>query len=150
MARMAFSPEGIVDAAVEQTQLFLDAIGYRMEQMEASMSSKASYEVTRADEATKLRERAVANGERLTENSLEEKLLLSLKVSGALKRNQEAARKDEYSKLLLEALRMRKDCIRFVADLTTTEHMVRKAAEMGAERVSEVRTKLRDKYPGRE
>lgn len=149
LAKLEFAPEGVVEAAVAQTGLFLEAIDYRMEQLDAATSAKSHYEMVRAEEATRLRERAQANGEKMTENSLEEKLLLSLKVHGALERWQEASRRDEYSKLVLEALRMRKDCIRFVADLTMGEHMVRKAAEMGSERASEIRAKLRSKYPGR-
>jgi hypothetical protein len=55
---------------------------------------------------------------------------------------------DEYSKLVVEAFRMRRDSLRIVGDLVRDEISIVRAVEQSAEKVQETRRKLKERFPG--
>jgi len=55
---------------------------------------------------------------------------------------------DEYSKLIVEAFRMRRDCLRIIGDLTRDDLSLQRASEESTEKMRETRRKLKEKFPG--
>lgn len=141
-----FAPEDVVEAAVKQPSLFLDAADYRVEAMRRRINAESAYEVAKASQAHELRTDAKETGEKITENSISEALLCNTKLqefSVALSRSQES---EEFAKLLLEAFRMRRDAIRVLADLSGQVMSAERAKELGMQEMQAVRERLKERY----
>jgi len=59
-----------------------------------------------------------------------------------------AASYDEYSKLICDVFKMRRDCLKIVDEMTRDEIRQQGALEAGAEKMRAQRKVLRDKFPG--
>jgi hypothetical protein len=57
---------------------------------------------------------------------------------------------EEYSHLLVDAIRVRRDCLRMIADLVRQEISMQSAVEANRGPVDQLRAKLRARYPGEE
>jgi len=145
---IAFTSENVVAAAEEQPWLFARAIEYRMECMRNRGTAKLAYESTRATQELKYRNEAKARGDKLTEGNIDALILLDKTVTAAFKLFTTAEEFEEYSKLILEAMRMRRDCLRIVGDLTRDDMSVARAAAIQGERMEELRNKVDKRFPG--
>lgn len=146
--RLDFEPTQVVDAAAENPSLFLRAANIRIEQMRKRNQAKAAREERRAEVALHLRQDARETGERITESAIEQMLLVNPTIkplSEALERAEEA---EEYAKLLVEAFRMRRDCLKIISETAREEYNLQRAAEHGALKMREQRELLKKRYPG--
>lgn len=148
LERVEFQPENVVAAAAENSVLFLEAINYRLDCMRRRSAAKLYYERERARLDTSIRANARADGDRVTEKQIESTILLDVDLERANRSFQDAEEEDEYSKLIVEVFRMRRDCLRIVEGATRDEMSLQRAAEVGAEKMRETRQRLRERFPG--
>jgi hypothetical protein len=148
LSKLGFSPDNVVQVASENPLLFRDAIDFRQQCMRERSRSKMNWERTQAEQGLDLRATYRANGEKLTEDYLKSLLVLDSKVVAAAEEFAKADEAEEYSKLVVEAVRMQRDCLKIVADLTWNEVGIQKAVEANADKMRETRSRLNAKYPG--
>ena len=148
LSKIDFSPDNVVDAAAEQPVLFVRAIQYRLECLITKTNAKMAWETAQAEKELKIRKEYRDAGEKITEGNIDALTLLDPDVAAACKKFSDAETYEEYSKLVVEAFRMRRDCLRIVDDMTRDEMGLQKAAELGAEKLKQTRRKLHDKFPG--
>lgn len=149
LARLDFSPEAVVTAAAEQPILFLKAARYRVTRMRNRLQAAMQCEEVRADKAMALRSNARSSGERITEGAIAELLTVSPAVKNAQDVANTATEEEEFAKLLLEAFRHRRDCLKVIGDLTGAERAVRMLHEASTEKLQQSRRALEGKYPGK-
>ncbi len=143
-----FSSDNVVEAATENAPLFRIAIDYRIECLRNRNAAKMSWEVAKADKELRIREDARNNGERVTERNVEAIILVDPAITDLQEKYNRADEIDEYSKLVVEAFRMRRDCLRIIGDLTRTDFSIQKDLETGHEKLENTRKKLRQRFPG--
>jgi len=148
ISSLDFMPENVVQAAAEQPKLFLRAADYRMAKYRKYVQAEGRLEAERAATSLRLREQARLNGERLTENHIAELLTVDDNLRRLRAEVESAREADEYAKLLLEAYRMRRDCIRVVAELSSAELAMARIVEEGREALHKAKKALAEKYPG--
>jgi hypothetical protein len=125
----------IVDAdirreALNQPLRFLEAARYRVAKMRAVSRCKAALEAGYSEVNLQVRARGKRDAaEKLTEGHIKAKILLNKQVRRLQQDLQTAEEREEFSKLLLEAYRMRRDAIRIVAEMQNYEG-VRETAEV--------------------
>jgi len=147
--RLEFSPDDCVRAAAENPLLFRDVIDYRIDKMRDRNAAKMQMEKIKAEIELAIRADARANGDKVTEGTIDAKLLVDPKVDKAIKLFNAAEEADEYSRLLLEAIRLRRDALKVIGDLVRDEVSLQRATEMNMGKVAEARERLKAKYPGR-
>lgn len=148
LERLAFVPEDIVEAAAAQPVLYRKAIGYRILKMRDRMAAKAALDVLVARLSLRLRRKARQTGDRVTERNLEALLAFRTDMQTARRVLDGAEEAEEYGKLLLEAYRMRRDCLRIVSGMLESGlglHDVKGASDQELERM---RQRLRERYSG--
>ena len=143
-----FSTDNVVEAAAKNPGLFVQAIEFRFQCLRKRNAAKMAWEKQMAQADLNIRKAARESGEKITERYIEEQVLLDSGVSFLAEQFSAADEMDEYSKLLVEAFRMRRDCLKIVGDLTRDELSLARAAEAGTERLEATRKKLREKFPG--
>jgi len=148
LAKIDFSPDRVVDAAAENAVLFVEAIHYRLECLEDSTNTKMEWEKARAERSLEIRKEASDNGVKTTEAGVEALLLVDKRVSKLAQDRAKAEIQDEYSKLVVEAFRMRRDCLKIVGEMTRDEISLQRSAEAGAEKAAELRRRMKEKFPG--
>lgn len=146
LARVEFSPDNVVAESASHAMLFMKAINYRMEALRARNKAKAAYENRRAELSLSMRAKAREEGERLTEGNLDDALSGKSVLRKLRATYTEADEFDEYSKLLLELFRMRRDALRIVGDLTTSERGLQKYLEASQVELKGAKNKLEKKY----
>jgi hypothetical protein len=148
LSKIDFSPDNVVGAAADQALLFVEAIQFRLSCLEKRSDAKMAWERIKAETELNIRKEYRDLGSKITEGNIDSLTLLDKSVSAAAKAYAEADVYDEYSKLVVEAFRMRRDCLRIVDDMTRDEVGLQRAAETGAEKMRDSRRKLRDRFPG--
>ncbi len=146
--RIDFSTDNVVAAAAENAPLFRIAIDYRIECLRLRTAAKMTWEVAKAEKELKLRHEARSNGDRITERHVDALLLVDPKIVVLHKEYSKADETDEYSKLIVEAFRMRRDCLRIIGDLTPDDLSIQRALEAGHEKLATIRKQLNDKFTG--
>lgn len=146
--QMDFSPDNVVDAAAINPVLFVKAITYRLHCMEEKTRLEMDLKRLCAEVELEIRSDAKATDEKITENHIKAKLLLNEDISDATKAFERSEVYDEYSKLVVESFRMRRDCLRIVSDMTRDEMRQGRALDDATEVVSSNRRKLTERFPG--
>ena len=118
---LSFSDEEVVDAAKMQPTLFLHASRLRIQTMRNRVAAEARLQAERAERAGKFRMRGKEAGERVTEGQVQERLARIPEIIKLTKEVTDAEEYEEWSKLLLEAYRMRRDALKVVADMLGAE-----------------------------
>jgi hypothetical protein len=147
LAQIDFSADNVVNAAAANPTLFVRAIEYRLQCLQRRNAAKLAWECAQADAELKLRQNARENGEKITERNIEALLLQDDRVTAVGIAYTNTDEMDEYSKLVVEAFRMRRDCLRIVGDMTRDEMSLQRAVEANAEKLSATRQQLRAKFP---
>ena len=150
LGQIDFSPDDVVRAASVNSALFVEAIEFRRQCLSGRTAAKMTLDRVEADTKLRIRRDAKANGDKITEAYIEELSLTNVAVRESLEAFAKADELDEYSKLVVEAFRMRRDCLRIVGDLMRNEIGLQGVIEAGAEQLSATRRKLRERFPGRE
>ncbi len=148
LSEINIDADNAAQSAVACAVLFVDAIDFRRECLERRSLAKIEMERAQVEKALELRKEFRATGDRATEKNIEELTLVSPRVKQFMDNFNKADALDEYSKLVVEAFRMWRDCLRIVSDLTRNEMSAQSAVEAGAERMADVRRRLREKFPG--
>lgn len=147
--RIDFSSDNVVAAAAENAPLFRVAIDYRIDCLRSRNVAKMAWEVAEAELELKLREDARLNGERITEGHIKALLQADAGIAEFHKKYLNSDELDEYSKLVVEAFRMRRDCLRIIGDLTPDDLSIQRALEAGGHaKIAATRKKLKDRFPG--
>ena len=145
---LEFLPEDILNAAAEQPRLFMDAVEYRVQRMDRRIQAEAAMKHMQAERSLEIREEQAASADRITENKITAMLATDVDLQQTVQAFNQEERGEEYAKLLLEAYRMRRDCLRIISNLTRDEMSLQRAAEANAEKIASTRQRLRDKFPG--
>lgn len=146
---MDFVPDDVVSAAAKNAVYFVEAIKYRLECMELNVQAKMDHKRINAERALQLRQEFRDNGDKLTEDHLKALLVMDSEVSRVTRELERAEVFDEYSKLVVEGFRMRRDCLRIVSDMTRNEMGIGRALDSQAEDMSSLRRGLAEKFPGK-
>ena len=134
--------ENIRNEALRQPLLFIEAARYRVAKMRAVSRAKAELEAATAGVNLQVRARGKRDAaEKMREGHIKAKILLNKQVRRLQLQLQSCEEREEFSRLLLEAMRQRKEAIRIIADMQSYEG-VRETAE--AERMEQNRL-LRNK-----
>ncbi len=147
LGQIDFSPENVVQAASVNSVLFIEAVQHRYESLSKRTAAKMLMEQITAGKDLNLRAEARATGDKTTENQIKATLTMDPEVAEATEKFNKAEELDEYMKLVVEAFRMRRDCLQIVAGLVRNEMSAQSAYEAGAEKLSATRKKLRDRFP---
>ena len=146
---MGFSADNVVESACRQPLNFVKSIEYRRQCLEHRVSAKMQMERIQAEVELALRKTYRENGEKITEATVAAFVLTEDSCKEAADKFNQADVLDEYSKLVVEAFRMNRDCLRIVGDLTRDEMSLAKATEASAEKLEATRRGLRERFPGR-
>jgi hypothetical protein len=120
--------ENVIAEAAVQSQLFIQAAAYRVERMRARAQATAELEQHRAKVGLRERARKDIEGKKPTEAATNARIELDSNTMRLRRRLDEAHTREELSKLILEAYRMRRDSIRILA-----EHLLYNTTREGAE-----------------
>lgn len=120
--RLVIVDEDICTEAVNQVSLFVDAARYHVARMRIRTQAESALDVFAADRSLSIRARP-REGERLTEGHIKSRLQKHPRFIRLQAELEKAKRVEAFSKLLLEAARMRKDAIKIIADARVFEGM---------------------------
>jgi hypothetical protein len=148
LAKIDFSPDNVVHAASVNSSLFVEAITYRLSCLEQKSAAKMAWEKGRAEKELKIRQTAREDGTKITEGNIDAMLLVDPGVSALTEKLSRKEVLDAYSQLVVEAFRMRRDCLRIVEGMTRDEYSMGRVAEAASEKTREIRNKMKDKFPG--
>ena len=150
--KLGFSPDNVVQAASSNPLLFRDAIDFRQKCLSERTRAKAILERTEAECELAIRKDHRDRGEKITEGNIEILTTLDADVATAKDLFSKAEEADEYSRLIVEAVRMQRDCLKIVADLTWNDISIQRAVDNNSGKVNDTRERLRDarnaRYPG--
>jgi len=148
--RLAFSPENVVAAAVETPVMFRDAVEYRKLCLFERNQAKARYERAAADVALKLRKAARDCGDRTTEGEISARVASNLKLIPFVSARDRAEEAEEYSRLVVDTIRVRRTCLEMIAQLVREEISIQSAVEGNRGKLDDLQRKLSARYPGDE
>ena len=149
ISTLDFTDEDVLSAAKAQPLLYVHAVRFRIQQMRKRTKAESALSVLRSVKALALRQKGAAAGDRVTEGSIKERLDCDKEVLKASKQFNDAEQWEEYSKLLLEAFRMRRDALKVVADLIGAEVYVQRRVDDSPSELQKAKRRLQDKYPGK-
>jgi hypothetical protein len=115
--------------------------------MRKRTQAKMQLEAMQAELDAKMRKEARTNGEKITEKEIERNLTLDKSLRGACEGYAQAEEGEEFAKLLVEAFRMRRDCLKIVGDLTRDELSLQRAVEEGRAALKSTRDKAKERFP---
>ena len=112
--------------------------------------STTEFDLKRVTSETDIRIRKEArdDDEKITEAGVKARLTLDIDVSDAQKAFDNAEIYDEYSKLVCEIFRMRRDCLRIVEATVRSEMGIGRVADEASDVVSHKREELQRRFPG--
>ena len=115
--KLALISENIMGEAARQPALFIDAARYRVSKMRRRSQAVAELEVMRSKLALTIRAKKSASGSKLLrEGAVKEKITAHSVIQRLTAEMERAYEAEEFSKLILEAYRMRRDAIRVIAE----------------------------------
>jgi ABC-type Fe3+-hydroxamate transport system substrate-binding protein len=141
--------DDVVEALAITPRLFMNAADYRIACLRNRNQAEMNADLIEAQRGVDLRKEAAEAGEKLTEKSLEQTLTLDPDVVKGIQAKFAAVEEDEYSKLVVEAFRMRRDCLESIGRIAGTEMSYQKALESNQQKLAATREKLKQKYPGK-
>ena len=121
--RLALVDENILAEAARQPILFIDAVRFRVAAMRRRSQAVAELGAKRSRIALVIRAKGVAAGERVTDKNCAERVDKHSLIRELSDKVDRAIEVEEFSKLILEAYRMRRDAIRVIAESQIAEGM---------------------------
>jgi hypothetical protein len=135
--------EDVLAEAAVQPQLFMEAAQYRIEKMRGRSQASAELEQNRSRIALKVRAEKDPTGKKPTEGAVMARVELSATTKQFRQNHDDACAKEEFSKLILEAYRMRRDAIRILADHMLYNRTTNEAELNHIEESRQLRSKAR-------
>lgn len=123
LKNLALLDENILAEAARQPLLFIDAARYRVAAMKNRAKAVAEADYRRSRIALAIRAKRNEAGDKVTEASLKERVEKHSIVRQMREAVERAYETEEFSKLILEAYRMRRDAIRVIAESQIAEGM---------------------------
>ena len=115
--KLAIISENNVIEAVNQPLLFIEAAKYRVDKMRSTKAAEGALEAFAAERAMRIRAKGTRTGEgRITDSYVKATLQKNPRYRELSAAIDDAEAKEEFSKLLLEAYRMRRDAIKIISD----------------------------------
>jgi hypothetical protein len=148
LGKIDFSPDNVVAAAAENSVLFCEAIEFRRDALAERSRAKMDLEREQAQFDVEARRTAKSLGEKTTERQIESMSLLDDVIRERLEHFSKTEEMEEYTKLVVEAFRMRRDCLQIIGGLVRNELSMQSAYEAGAEKMTDQRRNLRERFPG--
>jgi len=145
---LSLNADTVLQDASHLAHQFLDAANYRVQKMRKEVEAEMALDVARAEAEIEIRNSATQTGEKVTENHIKAHLILNPEVAAATKLFNDRQAEHEYGKLLVEAYRIKRDCLKAVCDLTSAERAIERIVGMSTTSLQEVRNKAKSKYPG--
>lgn len=121
MTQMDFTSETIMEAATNQTKLYLQASSLYARAVRELIASESALVVKKAEIGENIRAYAKARAEKVTEASIDQKRRISPEMVNPQTRYEQALTRKDWIWNLLEALRQRRDAIRVISELTRAE-----------------------------
>ena len=149
IGKLRLTPENVVAEAAENPALFHDAVEYRIGCMHNKNEAEMALDAEKADVSMRIRHNARSVGEKTTEASIDALITRSPRVQKKTRILHDREEMDEYSKLLVEAFRMRRDCLEVIGGMMRSELASQKAMQVASAELADARRKLQAKYPGR-
>lgn len=145
-----FEELAIAEAALLQPRLFVACADYRIQLLRKRKSLEASIKSRVTRQSLRLRSKYREMGEKLTEAELKNLLMRNEPIQLAEAELADIEAEEEYSKLLLEAYRMRKDAIQVIAQAQRAGEYAGKISpkDFPTEDLESLRRKTRAKYKG--
>lgn len=147
LSGIGFSPENVIYAAAKHPVLFIKAIDYRRARLGERNAAEMLHKKTEAECSLRLRDEARKSDTKITEKGLETSVLLDEEVETAARQLMQAEEMDEYSRLLIEAYRMQRDCLKIVGELARNELSLQLAAEQEVGKMTAMREKVKTRFP---
>lgn len=135
--------------AANTAALFTQAAEYRVECMRDKNNAEMNYDVARADAELRIRTEAAQNDTKITENGVKARLEVDVDLSAFRTKYNDATEREEFSRLLVEAFRMRSKMIEVVQYMTAVDPSLRgNSMDIANQTIGKVKDKLRSKYTG--
>lgn len=148
MNNLNFSDEQTADAAKMQPMLFMLGATFKVQKQRRKLRYEAKLKLVRSQLAKKVRLELSELGTRVTDKQVEETISRKREVRDIEDKLDQCVIEEEWSKLLIEALRARSTSLKIVSELIGAEVYVSRKME-GADDLDAIRKKLKEKYPGR-
>jgi hypothetical protein len=123
ISQLTVVDENIRAEAIRQPQLFIEAVRYRVRKMRVRAQAEAELEAFDAQLSITLRAKAIRRGDKGTEGYFKARLQKHSKHRSLQAAVNAAEANEEFSKLLIEAYRMRRDAVKILADAQGYEAM---------------------------
>lgn len=145
-----FEELAIAEAALSQPRLFVACANYRIKLLRERKSAEASLKSLTTRQSLRLRSKYKSMGEKLTEAELKNLLNRNEFVRAAEAALVDLETEEEYSKLLLEAYRMRKDALQVIAQAQRAGEYAGRISpkDFPTEAVDNLRRKAQARYKG--
>ena len=140
-----FTPENCIEAACANPGLFIEAVRFRLDQLAERNAAKLAFEQKEAETDLRIRQEHRAADMKITEAVVSAYVALNVDVVSARQRLNRAEENEELGKGLVEAYRMRRDCLQIVERVASEERRLAGAAEANAA-ITKTREQLRQKY----
>lgn len=147
LERLEYTEETLHVAVLEQAKLFMEASNYRVRKMRERQQAEAEWERVKAVIGLKLRRQKKSGRGGVTERHIMDLVEASQTARAAKKKYQTAAQLEEWSKLLLEAFRMRRDSLKVLASFVYVEDTMRVGHEESRKRMQREKERLRQRLP---
>jgi len=122
ITQLSVLDENILAEAARQPALFIDAARYRVSKMRKRAQANAALEARWSHLALRIRARKDdEGGKRMTEAALKATVESQKSIKMLRSDLERAYAEEEFSKLILEAFRMRRDAIRIIAESQNIE-----------------------------
>jgi hypothetical protein len=148
--RLDFTMESLVAAELEQAKLFEEVARYRVQALGAFTAAELRRDQVRAETELTIRKRAAAADEKITEGNVKAQIETDAFVRKAEAFVITTRKRDEYSKLLVEAYRHRRDAMQDVATLVGRAEAAEQRAKQYEQEMKKTQRALKEKYPGGE
>lgn len=119
--KLSLVAENILEEAANQPLAYVEASRYRVDKMRVRAHAAANLEYLRARVGMLLRQRFRANGEKVTEWAVKERVTCNKKVRIAIRTLDNAEAEEEFAKLLLDAYKQRRDAVRIIGESQLAE-----------------------------
>ena len=143
-----FEDEEVEHAARTLPKLFLETARYRVRVLRNRQAAEQEYDAARVDTAIRARAHAMESGTKITEAAIKELVDSDDNVRSCIRRVRHAQQLEEFAKLLVECLRMKKSAVTVVASLAGAERAVEKYfdAVQSKDALKNLRDNARKKY----
>jgi len=143
-----FDDEAVEHAARTLPKLFLEAAQYRVRTLRRRQVAERALDAARVDAAMAARQAAIDAGKKITEVALKELVEHNTDVRENQRTEHECRKLEEFAKLLLECLRMKKSAVQVVTEMKGAERAVERYFEavQSKEGMENMRARAREKY----